>query len=593
MATPSMMTRGARSLLQLGINPVTGHSVRGDDDGWRPASVEEACARDVLMSAQVATGGVLEVDDEAVAELRAQGMLGCLRSLTREFYGATRGTPVVLGLDAATALRSEFNMFEYARDTHAASLPALAPIHLRVATPASLRRRPALSLCRTGKDALVYVVSRGMRAADAAMLPEGVVLVSAFASDALSVELSDALSSVLSADLRSVGWRRTVYYAPLLSCQDEGVAAEGTVGWAFREMSAGRAPVMRPGREMANDLFRVGFNCSRGSEPAPSSRGERLAALQRGARATVAVMGADAYAWVWRGLLRRRCPLRSGDPEDAVQLHRRYLMLSVTARPDQVLLPTLTQVPNITNAVMVVDNRADVGVALAALCTLSHLERGRWGLVVGCTPASRGFFERVFGCATGGATGGAAEFFEVPMPSEGFSMEVYNRLMKSSAFWRSVPASHVLTVQDDGLLVRPGFDSHAGMAYDYVGAPWREDAFLRNVTRGNMVGNGGLSFRRVAEMGRVCAEAEACGESTAVYPRAPSLSVPEDVFFSSALPPGGVAPREVAAGFSAEQEWPALSSGPLGYHQFWRYFKVPFTERVFASLLPAAARRVD
>ena len=169
-------------------------------------------------------------------------------------------------------------------------------------------------------------------------------------------------------------------------------------------------------------------------------------------------------------------------------------------------------------------------------------------------------------------------------------MEVYNRLMKSSAFWRSVPASHVLTVQDDGLLVRSGFDAHAGMAYDYVGAPWREDAFLRKATRGNMVGNGGLSFRRVAEMERVCADAEVCGESTVVYPRAPSLSVPEDVFFSSALPPGGVAPREVAAGFSAEQEWPA--AGPLGYHQFWRYFKVPFTERAFASLLPAA-RRVD
>jgi hypothetical protein len=569
------------------INPITGHYVASSEDA--PSSLEHACARDVLMSAQIATGGVLQVDDEAVAHMRQQGMLGALRTLVAEFISFTRGTPVLLG-DAAAALlgREEFSTFVYARGTDTALLPSLAMAHLRVATPASLGSVPARSLCRSGRDAVVYLVCGGLSAEAAALIPEDVVVVSAAAADALSPRLADAMTATMHLRGKNEGRRRALYYVPLLPCpQPAGwpTVRVGSAGWAFGEMAEGRVPVLRPGVSKQHDALRPGFNCLQASEPSAEGGAAGAAgALVRGARATAAVMGEPLFVWAWRGLLRRRCPLRSGDPEDAVQLHRRFLLLSAVTRLDRVLVHDLAPAnKRAGDAVMLVDNRPDVGVVLAALCTLSRLEPGRWSLAVGCrADSNRAFMERMF-C---GVSAGGADFFEVCLPTAGFSMEVYNRLMKSSLFWLSVPAARVLTVQDDGLLVRPGFDQHAGKTYDYVGAPWREDAFLSEVTRGNLVGNGGLSFRRVAAMLRVCEEAERRGESTAVYPRAPHLSVPEDVFFSSGVPPERVAPRAVAAGFSAEQVW--APEGALGYHQFWRYFHVSFTERAFASLLPKA-----
>jgi hypothetical protein len=126
-------------------------------------------------------------------------------------------------------------------------------------------------------------------------------------------------------------------------------------------------------------------------------------------------------------------------------------------------------------------------------------------------------------------------------------IEAYNELMTDrKLFYDRIPGTVCLIFQTDSVLLQP-LDVDRFWDYDYVGAPWPH---LQN-----MVGNGGLSLRRLAVMKEICDR------------HTRSKYMPEDFFFASCLRNDGynVAPFQVAQAFSCEMI-PARDQLPMGCH---------------------------
>jgi hypothetical protein len=71
----------------------------------------------------------------------------------------------------------------------------------------------------------------------------------------------------------------------------------------------------------------------------------------------------------------------------------------------------------------------------------------------------------------------------------------YNKLCKSSAFYKCIETEIILIFQTDTIILSNNKDQiNNFLKYDYVGAPWRN----------RLVGNGGLSLRRKSKMIEIC-----------------------------------------------------------------------------------------
>lgn len=121
---------------------------------------------------------------------------------------------------------------------------------------------------------------------------------------------------------------------------------------------------------------------------------------------------------------------------------------------------------------------------------------------------------------------------------------LYNNLLKTTNFWKSIESNNVLIFQTDSLLLKFGIDEF--ISYIYIGAPW-----IR-FREGEIVGNGGLSFRKRDKM----------VEISEIY-KDESISM-EDIYFCKYLDHFDIAPYGVAKQFSVED---VQYDDPLGLHQ--------------------------
>jgi hypothetical protein len=121
---------------------------------------------------------------------------------------------------------------------------------------------------------------------------------------------------------------------------------------------------------------------------------------------------------------------------------------------------------------------------------------------------------------------------------------MYNDMLKTTKFWKSIPTENVLIFQTDTILRRFGIDNF--ISYNYIGAPW-----IR-YREGKIVGNGGLSFRKKLRMLEITNE-YSDDEITM-----------EDIYFCKYLKDEDIAPYDVAKKFSVEDVY---YENPLGLHQ--------------------------
>jgi len=176
------------------------------------------------------------------------------------------------------------------------------------------------------------------------------------------------------------------------------------------------------------------------------------------------------------------------------------------------------------------------------------------------------------------------------------AIDQYNAVMTSAAFWNIMPHDNVLIFQTDTILFSgEGLDRF--LEYDYVGAPWygacpmcftihesggRVCGHLKgqsalHAMAPQLVGNGGLSFRKRSAMLRVL--------DRFVFGKTPASD--EDVFFSLALKElgGRVPSMHDAETFSIEElqprTFPRDASPAVGGHKFWAYLHPRVCERLF------------
>lgn len=260
-----------------------------------------------------------------------------------------------------------------------------------------------------------------------------------------------------------------------------------------------------------------------------------------------------------------------------------------------------------TSCVLMIDSRSNPLSALSVSLALANLRRDAWAAVVVTTHAAREYYEACLRpivtalltvpgdtCVPGDEPEKLLHFL-VPdamvTSSNGFTRDAYNELLKSPGLWREILEmgfTEVLTVQDDGFLLRPGLEaSYGGQRYGYVGAPWRqcaENAELATLANPELVGNGGFSLRNVSAVLSACLEHAGHGRSLFLDDTQP---LPEDVFFANTvreyMP---VCPRAPSTRFSVEQE-PCLEA--LGVHRFWAYLSPDYVRAHCEGVLNESA----
>jgi hypothetical protein len=168
--------------------------------------------------------------------------------------------------------------------------------------------------------------------------------------------------------------------------------------------------------------------------------------------------------------------------------------------------------------------------------------------------------------------------------SEAMTVEHYNQLLCTPAFWQRFTAERVLVFQADSLMLRPLRADDGFETYGYLGAPWRRDhqqvyaipafnterelmgAYQTSITFCSGIpesikhnyGNGGFSWRCPQLMARICSQhGRTNGE-------------PEDIFYSRHLPAHSspIADLATASRFAVET---LFHPDPLGCHNGWAY----------------------
>jgi hypothetical protein len=226
------------------------------------------------------------------------------------------------------------------------------------------------------------------------------------------------------------------------------------------------------------------------------------------------------------------------------------------------------------NAVVMIDNRANVLSLIAAQATFMNVDDGNWDVVVMCRPDDAEFYR------TRMMTG--ARIVSMPMQSPTlFSMSKYNEMMKSTVVWDQLKEyNRVVLVQDDGFIIRKDHEAlERLLAYDYVGAPWDPkldfNKWMKDFLHPNYVGNGGLSIRNPKLMLEICQKYPVECRALHVDNMQPE---PEDVFFARMCLKlqANVPSFEDAQTFASEE---VLCMNSLGFHKVYGYHN---TERVTA-----------
>lgn len=147
------------------------------------------------------------------------------------------------------------------------------------------------------------------------------------------------------------------------------------------------------------------------------------------------------------------------------------------------------------------------------------------------------------------------------------SVNDYNNLLQTVAFWDNFAHDKILLYQEDTYVFRKGVSAY--LDYDWVGAPWP----LSFGFGGGGVGNGGFSIRSRKVLIRCLEEAPSLDNVPAhaiAHMRVARLDkCPEDVYFATTMNQRGfgrLAPRDIAASFAQET---CKSHNPFGGHCFW------------------------
>ncbi len=229
------------------------------------------------------------------------------------------------------------------------------------------------------------------------------------------------------------------------------------------------------------------------------------------------------------------------------------------------------------NVIISVDNRPNIMSILSVFITLINIDCDKWNVVFYTSKKARKYYQDVF-----------KERVDVrvieDLNTDRFNIDLYNKIMMSPSLWEDLKAwGKVLTIQDDGFLVKPGVEEF--LKYDYVGAPWidvPDNEYLKKNVNSELVGNGGLSLRSVQAMIDVSTKYEKEKNQLFYYNL---VRVPEDVYYVKAMVKEGhykLPEKSIANKFSSEQ---VLNMDCIGVHKLWAYNDASLVSAYFEKCL--------
>jgi len=234
---------------------------------------------------------------------------------------------------------------------------------------------------------------------------------------------------------------------------------------------------------------------------------------------------------------------------------------------------------NPKNAVVLIDNRANVLSYISCIVTAANLKQDMWHLVIFTSKTAASFYKTMFQTHNQVTILDTIERLNCPVGS--FNIEDYNFVMKDSQIWKTLKEMgflNALIIQDDGMLVRPGIERLFLDQYDYVGAPWSHQEELVKLGNPMLVGNGGLSLRNV-EMHYNITSNDTMNEKMKLFNN--NLQpIPEDVYFAGRIygMQGRIPSTEKASLFSSEI---ILNENSIGFHKPWPYHPQQKVEEFF------------
>jgi hypothetical protein len=172
---------------------------------------------------------------------------------------------------------------------------------------------------------------------------------------------------------------------------------------------------------------------------------------------------------------------------------------------------------------------------------LTYFARG-WGLIIYCSKANYNFINNILKHNRYRAV------LHIVREDEGGRevREEYNEFTKSAEFWNSLPCKNILMCEMDGYLKQKIPNNVIDFDYVCCGWPWRKD----------LPGGGGISFRKVSSMKRICKEC-------------PDLS--KEIFAQDSWAAEGCNRLHLSYNNSYLVEANHRIVDPIGFHNWWTF----------------------
>mgnify|MGYP000315149097 CR=1 FL=1 len=207
-----------------------------------------------------------------------------------------------------------------------------------------------------------------------------------------------------------------------------------------------------------------------------------------------------------------------------LQIYFKYLLHKYKDIILKIKIPLLRWTENNINTLLFVDDRYDSSF-IYLLILFVYSVNITWNITIFTTHENKAFYENDFKRCN--LTGKIIIIDKI---------RNYSKLLRDETFWRSIREENCLLFQYDSFAM--GKFDDVFFNYNYIGAKW--DHSPTNI-KGNYIGNGGTSFRKVRIMESICKKYKNSNRS-------------EDIFFSEKLALDGLhnCTEEIADKFSFE-----------------------------------------
>jgi hypothetical protein len=284
----------------------------------------------------------------------------------------------------------------------------------------------------------------------------------------------------------------------------------------------------------------------------------------------------EVFKHYWKQHLDLSCPVRTINHKNGNLLWLNFVYLYFMKRLEKIIsIEDYETRQNSQYKVVLVDNRPNPMSIISVLFTLANLNV-MWSCKIYTSRAGIEYYTKQLG-----------EIAEIvhyeDLDVKKFHIDIYNNILKSSKFWKSIDSVKTLIIQDDGVLLRPGIEKF--MKYDYIGASWVDNVaneYIKSHISEKLVGNGGFSLRTTQKMVEIC-EKYTKEKHWLFYKNI--TQIPEDVYFVYGLEhdSSSIMPEHSVGTEFASEEVCNLQS--LGLHKVWSYHMAEITQKYLNGIL--------